>query len=133
MGTFNPMLIIQAEHKTSARPVPPLSYHLAFDVAATAVTWIYAVALPNDPRLTNFTLATSTLVATVYALILREKSNWSNLTNEASVILDQAETYGFWSRCFFVSLLCRNLWVYSINLKSFTSIPRVQNLQKAVT
>lgn len=102
-GAFNLTWVLHVEHVHSATPFSSLSCFLAFEAVFAAVC-VYAL-LSNDSSLVGSTLAASAFIIKAYILGIHEKSKWANLTRSASHLLDQEEAYGFWSRCFSLSLL----------------------------
>lgn len=108
VGAFSLTCLLYVDHKHSASPSPLISFFLAFEVVSAAGFCLHAFA--GITHFANSIKATLVLVARVYLLILHEKSKWCNLKTSTSLMLDQEETYGYWSRCFSISLLQQIDW-----------------------
>lgn len=102
------LFLLYAEHKHSPKPYTVISAMFSLEVFTSAIHWLSIMATCDS--LLSSLPALASLVIKMWLLFLHEKSNWSNLLPRVSRKMHREQTYGFWSRCFSLSLFDQLTW-----------------------
>lgn len=111
-GAFQLTWLLHYDHRHRDNPSSLISFFLGFEIFSAAGFCLDAIA-PIPTNVTQFAkslLTTSILVARMYLLVLHERSKYDILKRANAMMLDREQTYGFWSRCFSISLLRQIDW-----------------------
>lgn len=108
LGTTTLLWILYVEHKHSSHPYTLVSIGLSFEVFLSALHWLSTIA--NSDSVFSTTISFAHLTIKSYVLFLHEQSNWNNLRPIVSFMMDRDQTYGFWNKCFSLSLFDQLIW-----------------------